>query len=224
MLNKLKLSVSGDIGCYTLGSSAPLSAMDTTIDMGASISMLHGRIKARPEAAKTTVAVIGDSTFIHSGLTGLINITYNNSPATVIIADNSITGMTGHQPNPATGVTLKDQVTNAVNLEKAVRACGVRRVRVVDPYETAELEKILREELAAEEPSVVITRRPCALLKTVRRNKPLTIDADKCRRCRMCMRVGCPAISFEKGYAAIDSSLCVGCGLCKSLCKFDAIG
>ncbi|MBE6935292.1 MAG: indolepyruvate ferredoxin oxidoreductase subunit alpha [Ruminococcaceae bacterium] len=224
VLNKLKLSVSGDIGCYTLGSSAPLSAMDTTIDMGASISMLHGRIKARPEAAKTTVAVIGDSTFIHSGLTGLVNITYNNSPATVIIADNSITGMTGHQPNPATGVTLKDQVTNAVNLEEAVRACGVRRVRVVDPYETAELEKILREELAAEEPSVVITRRPCALLKTVKRNRPLSIDPDKCRRCRMCMKIGCPAISFEKGYAAIDSSLCVGCGLCRSLCKFDAIG
>jgi len=174
VLNKLKLSVSGDIGCYTLGSSAPLSAMDTTIDMGASISMLHGRIKARPEAAKTTVAVIGDSTFIHSGLTGLVNITYNNSPATVIIADNSITGMTGHQPNPATGVTLKDQVTNAVNLEEAVRACGVRRVRVVDPYETAELEKILREELAAEEPSVVITRRPCALLKTVKLSKHST--------------------------------------------------
>ena len=224
VLNKLKVSVSGDIGCYTLGAAAPLSAMDTTIDMGASISMLHGRIKARPECAKTTVAVIGDSTFIHSGLTGLINITYNNSPATVIIADNSITGMTGHQPNPATGVTIKNQQTNAVDLEEAVRACGVRRVRVVDPYDTEALEQVLREELAAEEPSVVISRRPCALLKNVKRGKPLTIDADKCRRCRMCMRIGCPAISFESGHAAIDASLCVGCGLCKSLCKFDCIG
>lgn len=223
VLNKLKVSVSGDIGCYTLGAAAPLSAMDTTIDMGASISMLHGRIKARPESAKTTVAVIGDSTFIHSGLTGLINIAYNNSPATVIIADNSITGMTGHQPNPATGVTLKNQQTNAVNLEEAVRACGVRRVRVVDPYQTEELERVLREELAADEPSVVISRRPCALLKTFKRGKSLTIDPDKCRRCRMCMRIGCPAISFESGHAAIDASLCVGCGLCKSLCKFNCM-
>ncbi len=224
VLNKLKVSVSGDIGCYTLGAAAPLSAMDTTIDMGASISMLHGRIKARPECAKNTVAVIGDSTFIHSGLTGLINITYNHSPATVIIADNSITGMTGHQPNPATGVTLKNQQTNAVNLEEAVRACGVRRVRVVDPYDTAALEAVLREELAADEPSVVISRRPCALLKNVKHGKPLAVDADKCRRCRMCMRIGCPAISFESGHASIDASLCVGCGLCKSLCKFDCIG
>ena len=224
VLNKLKVSVSGDIGCYTLGAAAPLSAMDTTIDMGASISMLHGRIKANPASAKTTVAVIGDSTFIHSGLTGLINVAYNNSPATVIIADNSITGMTGHQPNPATGVTIKNQQTNAVNLEEAVRACGVRRVRVVDPYDTEALESILREELAAEEPSVVISRHPCALLKSVKRGKPLTIDADKCRRCRMCMRIGCPALSFETGHASIDASLCVGCGLCKSLCKFDCIG
>lgn len=224
VLNKMKVSVSGDIGCYTLGAAAPLSAMDTTIDMGASISMLHGRIKARPECARHTVAVIGDSTFIHSGLTGLINITYNASPATVIIADNSITGMTGHQPNPATGVTIKNQQTNAVNLEEAVRACGVRRVRVVDPYDTDALEAVLREELAADEPSVVISRRPCALLKSVKRGKPLTIDADKCRRCRMCMRIGCPAISFESGHASIDASLCVGCGLCKSLCKFDCIG
>ncbi len=224
VLGKMKLTVSGDIGCYTLGSAAPLSAMDTTLDMGASISMLHGRNVVRPEESDTAVAVIGDSTFMHSGMTGLVNSVYNHSASTVIIADNSITGMTGHQDNPTTGKTLKGDVTAAVNLEALVRALGVQRVRVCDPYDVEELEKILREELAAKEPSVVISRRPCALLKNVRHGKPYTVNAEKCKKCRMCMKIGCPAVCFTPGKgASIDASLCVGCDLCARMCKFGAI-
>jgi len=223
VLGKLKLYVSGDIGCYTLGSVAPLSAMDTTIDMGASVSMLHGRNIMRPDESGNSVAVIGDSTFMHSGITGLVNAVYNQSASTIIIADNSITGMTGHQNNPTTGLTLKGDVTAAVNLEELCRACGVRRVRVVDPYDLTALESALREELAVNEPSVIISRRPCALLKSVKHGKPFTVNADKCRSCKMCMKIGCPAISFADGHASIDASLCVGCDLCKKLCKFDAI-
>ena len=224
VLNKMKVTVSGDIGCYTLGSSAPLSAMDSTLDMGASISMLHGRNVVRPDESDTAVAVIGDSTFMHSGMTALVNAVYNHSASTVIIADNSITGMTGHQDNPTTGKTLKGDVTAAVNLEALVRAMGVQRVRVCDPYDTEKLEQILREELAAKEPSVVISRRPCALLKSVKPGKPYHVDADKCRKCRMCMKIGCPAVCFdkEKG-ASIDASLCVGCDLCARMCRFGAI-
>ncbi len=223
-LSKLKVNVSGDIGCYTLGASAPLSAMDWTICMGASVSALHGFNKARgAEAEHKTVAVIGDSTFMHSGITGLVNIAYNDSNSTVIILDNSITGMTGHQQNPTTGKNLKGDPAAAVNLEELCRAVGIRRVRVVDPYSLAETEAVIKEELAADEASVIISRRPCALLKYVKHDPPLKTDTDKCRGCKMCMKIGCPAISMKNGKAVIDHTQCVGCGICQELCKFDAI-
>lgn len=223
-LHKLGLTVFGDIGCYTLGANPPLCAMDTTICMGASISGLHGFNKARgPESAKHSVAVIGDSTFMHSGVTGLINITYNMGVSTVIILDNSITGMTGHQQNPTTGLTLKNQPTYAVSLEKICEGAGVRRVRAVDPNELAELEKAIKEETAAEEPSVIITRRPCVLLKSVKKNPPSRVDGPACVGCRMCLGIGCPAISMKEGKARIDATLCVGCGLCERLCRTGAI-
>ncbi len=223
-LKKLKVTVSGDIGCYTLGASAPLGAMDWCICMGASISSLHGFNKARgEEGERSAVAVIGDSTFIHSGITSLIDIAYNRSASVSIILDNSITGMTGHQQNPTTGVTLKGDVTAAVSLEKLCEAIGIRRIRVVDPYDLAAVEQALREELAADEPSVIISRRPCVLLKSVKPQPALTIDPDKCRGCKICLGMGCPSISFHDGKAMIDNTLCVGCGVCRQLCKFEAI-
>lgn len=223
-LSKLKAVVSGDIGCYTLGASAPLSAMDWTVCMGASVSALHGFNKARgAEAEHKSVAVIGDSTFMHSGITGLVNIAYNDSNSTVIILDNSITGMTGHQQNPTTGKNLKGDPAAAVDLEKLCKAVGIRRVRVTDPYSLAETEAVIREELAADEPSVIISRRPCALLKYVKHDPPLKTDVDKCRGCKACMKIGCPAISMREGKAVIDHTQCVGCGICKELCKFGAI-
>ncbi len=225
VLSKMKVFVSGDIGCYTLGALPPLGALDTTLCMGASVSGLHGYVKASGgEAAKNSVAVIGDSTFIHSGITGLINIVYNQSNSTVMILDNSITGMTGHQQNPCTGLTLKNTPAYAVDLEALCRSVGVRRVTVVDPFDIDGIEAAVRAELAAEEPSVIIVRRPCALLKSVKHAPPLKIDAEKCRRCKACMKIGCPAISFDAETGAkIDFSLCTGCGLCEKLCKFDAI-
>ena len=223
-LSKLKVTVSGDIGCYTLGASAPLSAMDTTICMGASISALHGFNKARgSEAEKSSVAVIGDSTFMHSGMTGLVNIAYNSTNSTVIILDNSITGMTGHQQNPTTGKNLKGDPAAAVNLEELCKAIGIKRVRVVDPYSLAETEAAIKEELAAEEPSVIISRRPCALLKYVQHKPALAVDTDKCVGCKMCMKLGCPAISMKDGKAVIDHTQCVGCGICQEMCKIGAI-
>lgn len=223
-LSKLKVTVSGDIGCYTLGASAPLSAMDTTICMGASISALHGFNKARgAESERKTVAVIGDSTFMHSGMTGLVNIAYNDSNSTVIILDNSITGMTGHQQNPTTGKNLKGDPAAAVNLEALCRSIGIKRVIVVDPYSLAETEAAIREELAADEASVIISRRPCALLKYVKHKPSLKVDADKCRSCKMCMKLGCPAISMKNGKAVIDHTQCVGCGICQEMCRFEAI-
>ena len=223
-LNKLKLFVSGDIGCYTLGAAAPLSAMDTTVCMGASISGLHGFNTARgAESAKKSVAVIGDSTFVHSGITGLIDITYNQGISTVIILDNRITGMTGHQQNPTTGHTLKGEATPELNIEKVCEACGIKRIRVVDPNQLKELEKTIKEELAVEEPSVIITRRPCALLKYVKHEKPLWIDPEKCRTCKACLKIGCPSISLKQGKAVIDRTSCVGCGQCEQLCAFGAI-
>jgi len=223
-LAKNKITVLGDIGCYTLGAVPPLSALDSTICMGASVSGLHGFLKAlEGKADGKTVGVIGDSTFMHSGMTGLVNIAYNNYNATVIILDNSITGMTGHQQNPTTGMNLKGDPAAAVDLETLCRAIGIKRVRVVDPYDLKETQEVILEELAAEEPSVVISRRPCALLKYVKHNGPIQVDADKCRSCKACMKIGCPAISMQNGKAVIDNTLCTGCGVCSQLCKFGAI-
>ncbi len=223
-LKKNKLTVLGDIGCYTLGAVAPLQAVDSVICMGASVSGIHGFNKSQQGAADNkTVAVIGDSTFIHSGITGLVNMAYNESNATVIIVDNSITGMTGHQQNPTTGYNLKGDPCTKIDLETLCRAVGIRRVRVVDPYDLAQCDMVIKEELTAEEPSVIISRRPCALLKYVKHNAPLTADPEKCVGCKSCMKIGCPAISILDGKAVVDATQCVGCGICQQLCKFDAL-
>ncbi|MBQ1433822.1 MAG: indolepyruvate ferredoxin oxidoreductase subunit alpha [Ruminococcus sp.] len=223
-LSKLGVTVSGDIGCYTLGATAPLCAMDSTICMGASISALHGFNKALgAEAEKKSVAVIGDSTFMHSGMTGLVNIAYNATNSTVIILDNSITGMTGHQQNPTTGKNLKGDPAAAVNLEELCHAIGIKSVRVVDPYHMAETEAVIKEELAKEEPSVIISRRPCALLKYVKHKPALHCDQDKCVGCKQCLKIGCPAISIHNKKMVIDHTQCVGCGICTEMCKLGAI-
>lgn len=223
-LKQNKCTVLGDIGCYTLGAVAPLSAMDVTLCMGASISSIHGFNKALGEESEgRAVAVIGDSTFMHSGMTGLANIAYNQSNSTVIILDNSITGMTGHQQNPTTGYNIKGDPAGKINLEELCRAMGFNRVTVVDPYDLAECDRVLKQELAAQEPSVIISRRPCVLLKYVKHEKPLKVDCDKCVGCKSCMRLGCPSISIKDGKAVIDATLCVGCGVCKQLCKFGAL-
>ena len=224
VLSKNKITVHGDIGCYTLGAVAPLCALDSTLCMGASISGLHGYNKAaKGETDGKTVAVIGDSTFMHSGMTGLANIAYNGSNSTVIILDNSITGMTGHQQNPTTGYNIKGDPATKIDLEALCHALGINRVRVVDPYNLDECEKALKEELAAAEPSVIISRRPCVLLKSVKAKPPVKVDADKCKSCKKCMKMGCPAIHMENGKAAIDTTLCVGCAVCEQLCAFGAI-
>ena len=224
-LNKLKVTVFGDIGCYTLGSVAPLSAMDVTLCMGASFSGLHGWNKAGgADNEKKSVAVIGDSTFMHSGMTGLATIAYNQSNSTVIVLDNSITGMTGHQQNPTTGKNLYGDPAGRVDLEALARAMGINRVRVVDPYNIAECEAAVREELEAAEPSLIISRRPCALLKEVKHNPPLIVDEAKCKSCKMCMKIGCPAIAMKNNKAKIDPTLCVGCKVCSQMCKFGALG
>ncbi|MBQ9263915.1 MAG: indolepyruvate ferredoxin oxidoreductase subunit alpha [Clostridia bacterium] len=221
-LNRNKCTVLGDIGCYTLGAVAPLAAIEMTACMGASVSAIHGFNKALgKESEGKTVAVIGDSTFMHSGMTGLANIAYNQSNSTVIILDNSITGMTGHQQNPTTGYNIKGDPAGKIDLESLCRAMGFTRVRVVDPYDLQQCDQAVKEELAAEEPSVIISRRPCALLKYVKHKPPLTVT-DKCKSCQSCMRIGCPAISMKDGKARIDSTLCVGCGVCQQLCRFDA--
>ena len=223
-LAKHKITVSGDIGCYTLGAAKPLESIDWTICMGSSISCLHGYNKILNEKSqKKTVAVIGDSTFMHTGLNSLVNVAYNASNSTVIILDNSITGMTGHQQNPTTGQNLKGDPAAAVDLVALCHAIGIKRVRVADPYHLAEMEQAITEELAVDEPSVIISRRPCALLKYVKHNPPLHVENDKCRSCKMCLKLGCPAISMKDGKACIDHTQCVGCGICEELCKFDAI-
>lgn len=222
-LKQEKVTVSGDIGCYTLGALQPLDSIDTVICMGASISALHGRNKVDPENAKKSVAVIGDSTFIHSGVTSLIDIAYNNSASTVIVLDNSITGMTGHQQNPTTGKTIKGDPATQVDIVALAHAIGIKRVKVVDPYNLKETRDTIHEELAVDEPSLIISRRPCALLKTVKHNPPLKVNKDKCKSCKMCMKIGCPAISMKDGKAEIDFTQCVGCNVCTQMCKFDAI-
>ena len=223
-LAKNKITALGDIGCYTLGAVPPLGALDTTICMGASVSGAHGFTKALQGAADNkTVAVIGDSTFMHSGVTGLINAAYNESNATVIIVDNSITGMTGHQQNPTTGFNLKGDPCTKIDLETLCRAVGIRRVRVVDPYDLKQTEDAILEELNAPEASVIISRRPCALLKYVKHSAPVVVESDKCRSCKLCMKIGCPAISMVDGKATIDNTLCTGCGVCTQLCKFGAM-
>ena len=223
VLAKNKITVLGDIGCYTLGAMPPLNALDMTLCMGASVSGLHGYNKAGDgQTEGRTVCVIGDSTFIHSGVTGLINVAYNQSNSTVIILDNSITGMTGHQQNPTTGFNIKGDPAGKVNLEALCKSIGINSVRVVDPYNLDECEKAVKEELTKNEPSVIISRRPCVLLKYVKPKKPLSVNKDKCRGCKRCMKFGCPAISFRDGNAVIDKTLCIGCGVCAGLCPFDA--
>ena len=222
-LKKLQCTVLGDIGCYTLGAMPPLGAMDMTLCMGASISGLHGFNKALGTGSEgKTVAVIGDSTFMHSGMTGLANMAYNGSNSTVIILDNSITGMTGHQQNPTTGFNLRGDPAGKIDLEALCKAMGLDKVRVVDPYDLKACEAAVREELAAEVPSVIISRRPCALLKYVKHKPALKVDPEKCRGCKACMRIGCPAISIRDGKAHIDGTQCVGCGVCEQLCGFGA--
>lgn len=218
-LKKRKCTVLGDIGCYTLGAVPPLSTIELTLCMGASIGATHGFNKMLGAASEgKTVAVIGDSTFMHSGMTGLANVAYNQSNSTVIILDNSITGMTGHQQNPSTGLNIKGDPAGKIDLESLCRAMGINRVRVVDPYDLAACDVAIKEELAAAEPSVIISRRPCALLKTVKHKPPLKVDADKCIGCKSCMKIGCPAISMKNGKAVVDQTQCVGCGVCSQLC------
>lgn len=222
-LKRLNVTVSGDIGCYTLGVAKPLGMMDTVLCMGGSVSGLHGRNIADPERANKSVAVIGDSTFIHSGVTGLIDIAYNNSNSVTIILDNSITGMTGHQQNPTTGYNIKGEPAAAVSLEKLCEAVGINNVFVVDPYDLKDCFDNISKALSLNAPAVVISRRPCALLKTVKHNPPLKVNKDKCKSCKMCMKIGCPAISMKDGKAEIDFTQCLGCNVCSQLCKFDAI-
>lgn len=222
ILGKLKKHVMGDIGCYTLGSLPPTSAMDACLCMGASITMAHGFEKARgKEAARDTVAVLGDSTFFHSGVTGLINMNYNQATGTVIILDNRITGMTGHQDNPSTGKNAKGQEAPAIDIAQLCKACGVEHIVEVDPFDLPAVEKAVKEETAREELSVIITKRPCALI--VKQPDIPHLITDKCKNCKMCMGIGCPAIELENGKPVIAAERCVGCGLCKRVCPFDAI-
>ncbi|MCR5155290.1 MAG: indolepyruvate ferredoxin oxidoreductase subunit alpha [Butyrivibrio sp.] len=222
-LKKNNCTVLGDIGCYTLGAVPPLGAIEMTLCMGASIGAVHGFNKVRgAESENKTVAVIGDSTFMHSGMTGLANVAYNQSNSTIVIVDNSITGMTGHQQNPTTGYNIKGDPAGKIDLEALCRAMGFERVRVVDPYNLEQCDKVLKEELAAVAPSVIISRRPCALLKYVKHNPPLSINRDKCVGCKSCMKIGCPAISMKDGKATIDNTLCVGCNVCSQLCPVGA--
>jgi indolepyruvate ferredoxin oxidoreductase alpha subunit len=222
VLKKLKLTVSGDIGCYTLGSLPPLEAIDTTICMGASIGAALGMEKGNPDLAGKVVAVIGDSTFFHSGITGLVDMVYNKSKGTVMILDNSTTAMTGHQEHPATGKTLMEEPATAIQIGDLVRSLGIRRVVEIDPFEMAKLEAVLKEEISTPEVSVIIAKRPCALLE-----KPTglsaSIDKDKCINCKQCLAIGCPAIASKNGQVTLNESICTGCNLCVQTCKVKAI-
>lgn len=224
ILKKKKCMVYGDIGCYTLGAVVPLNAMDLNVCMGASCSGLHGFNKAMGEAGESnSVGVIGDSTFIHSGMTGITDISYNMSNSTVIILDNSITGMTGHQQNPTTGKNLRGEPAGKVDLEALCKALGFNRVRVVDPYDLRDVEEAVTEELAAKEPSIIISRRPCVMIKGTVHKPPISVDEDKCVGCKQCMSIGCPAIAVKDKKAHIDPTLCIGCKVCSQMCKFGAI-
>lgn len=224
ILKKKKCMVYGDIGCYTLGAVAPLNAMDLNVCMGASCSGLHGFNKAIGEEAESnSVGVIGDSTFMHSGMTGITDISYNMSNSTVIILDNSITGMTGHQQNPTTGKNLRGEPAGKVDLEALCRALGFNRVRVVDPYDLKAVEEAVTEELAAKEPSIIISRRPCVMIKGTVHKPPISVDESKCVGCKQCMSIGCPAIAVKDKKAHIDPTLCIGCKVCSQMCKFEAI-
>lgn len=224
ILKKKKCMVYGDIGCYTLGAVAPLNAMDLNVCMGASCSGLHGFNKAIGEEAESnSVGVIGDSTFIHSGMTGITDISYNMSNSTVIILDNSITGMTGHQQNPTTGKNLRGEPAGKVDLEALCRALGFNRVRVVDPYDLKAVEEAVTEEPAAKEPSIIISRRPCVMIKGTVHKPPISVDESKCVGCKQCMSIGCPAIAVKDKKAHIDPTLCIGCKVCSQMCKFEAI-
>lgn len=224
ILKKKKCMVYGDIGCYTLGAVAPLNAMDLNVCMGASCSGLHGFNKAIGEEAESnSVGVIGDSTFIHSGMTGITDISYNMSNSTVIILDNSITGMTGHQQNPTTGKNLRGEPAGKVDLEALCRALGFNRVRVVDQYDLKAVEEAVTEELAAKEPSIIISRRPCVMIKGTVHKPPISVDESKCVGCKQCMSIGCPAIAVKDKKAHIDPTLCIGCKVCSQMCKFEAI-
>ena len=223
-LSKNKVTVLGDIGCYTLAAGAPLHAIEMCLCMGASIGAVHGFNKALGEAGeKKTVAILGDSTFMHSGMTGLADIAYNQSNSTVIILDNSTTGMTGHQQNPTTGFNLRGEPAGKIDLEMLCQAMGFGRVTVVDPYDLKECDRVITEELEAPEPSVIIARRPCTLLKSVKAKAPVRVINDSCKGCKSCMKIGCPAISIREKKAVVDATQCNGCGVCMQLCKFDAM-
>ncbi|MCL2087092.1 MAG: indolepyruvate ferredoxin oxidoreductase subunit alpha [Oscillospiraceae bacterium] len=223
VLKKLGVMVNGDIGCYTLGATPPLSAMDTCICMGAGVSALHGFNKARKDYENRAIGVVGDSTFIHNGITGLINIAYNRTNSTILIVDNSTTGMTGHQNNPANGHDIYGDFTAKVDLEMLCKSVGINRVVVIEPSDMAQTERVLKQELDANEPSVIIARMPCALLKTTKHKAALSVN-EKCNGCKMCMRIGCPALTFADNKAKVNSTLCVGCGVCTQMCKVGAIG
>lgn len=225
-ISRLKLFAVGDIGCYTLGLLPPLSAINSTVCMGASVSMTHGIDKASDgKLAKKAVAVIGDSTFLHTGVNGLMNIVYNKGFSTVIILDNRITGMTGHQPNPATGITIKGDPAPKIDFEILARAIGVKHVYTVDPFDINQCLEVLKREVEREEPSVIITNRPCIFADRTVISSPYFVDTEKCTGCKACTRIGCPAILWDdnKKQAFIDETLCTGCGLCPRVCRFDAI-
>lgn len=224
ILHKLKKHATGDIGCYTLGALPPLEGIDTCVCMGASIGMLHGMEKARgKDFIKDWVGIIGDSTFVHSGITGLVDIVYNKGVSTVMILDNSTTGMTGHQENPATGVTLKGEETKVLNLVNLCKSVGIDRVRVVNPFNPKEVEEAVKEETEINEPSVIIASAPCELLDKKKVRIPYKIDVDVCKKCGVCMQLGCPAIQKKNGVIEINDALCSGCNLCVQVCKFGAI-
>jgi indolepyruvate ferredoxin oxidoreductase alpha subunit len=220
-LGQLKLTVTGDIGCYTLGALPPMKSMDTCLCMGAAVTVAHGYSKA---CGKKSIAVIGDSTMVHSGITGLVSTVYNKSNVLTIILDNSTTGMTGGQHNPSTGTTLMGEEAHSLDFEMLSKAVGIKRVRTVDAYDLSATTAAIKQEIAAEGPNVLIIKRPCVLIKTVVHNQPLTVNEEKCTGCKLCLKIGCPAISVRDKKAVIDKTRCAGCGVCAELCKPSAIG